>query len=863
MYFNKLDDYIDNLQQELERNTSELLERSKNIIATTNNSSVSQSTCNNNSKDSEPSHASDNSYHLEKLHLHNALEESTKSRIGTFHKIYDEIFVPETGIPISSFGYNDLDYSALVSLLSCALETELNHSIYKLIKRQFISSAAKPNNEINIKGKTIELTKTSQTLGAMAILIAGFKQELAQQIHDIDDFLSIFNRIVEYRNRASHSTGIDKKSFFGFYENFSKLFNAHIEELMRIKISIQATSFSAFSITNENNILDADEQSYLDSILNDDQSQSSATQNTPKSTHNIQQHPHQSTTYGIIFTDCSKLAIKYYGAVNDTVATSDNGQCIGIADIIRNTIHQYIEDYKEFGVTYYLFDVSIEKETDWKTYYNALIQYYHQIGLNTLQSPCSLFILGGNDVIPMPQVHNPTYDIIHEKEQKNITEKYIDTDILYAYPDADAAVDNKLDINLERLFNNQPIFFVGRLPLEDGFMESDFISDIKGYFTRSIDAVRHNGIQLESMPVLTSCESSKKIAQIMTSDIPLHQLNNVNGYIENNIIISPLYELPNAIPDMSSGNISDSKANVCLQEQMSAGMLLFILHGSPQPLCPEYSGERDATYRPTAFHPDLFKFCKAQCIAGVCCYGAKFIGYKRQLSPLLQAIYNNALLFMGSCRSAYGHFDIHLNLPEVKQPLTASEILLKYYTDNILAGIPAGEALLAAKIQYITYAIHNQDAEPADILTATIMEFNLFGDPTLKINSSVTHAQTEQIRSIFSTPHHIPSNLTELRSYTDIFNNDTRDDYSQYDTSSQIQKLVDNNLLEIHNILTNKLYKELGLPPRELYCFKRYNTTSGAHGYTMCYKNDDKRFNNETRIDLDIQGNIRSIVSTL
>lgn len=56
------------------------------------------------------------------------LEDRTMSRIGTFEKIYNEIYESQTKSPIT-FGYADLDYSVLVTLLSSCLEIELNASI--------------------------------------------------------------------------------------------------------------------------------------------------------------------------------------------------------------------------------------------------------------------------------------------------------------------------------------------------------------------------------------------------------------------------------------------------------------------------------------------------------------------------------------------------------------------------------------------------------------------------------------------------------------------------------------------------------------------------------------------------------------
>ena len=63
------------------------------------------------------------------------LEESSKSKLGTFERVYEDTFLKDTQMPIRSYGFNDLDYSPLVTTLATVLEIELNHSLYQKIRK--------------------------------------------------------------------------------------------------------------------------------------------------------------------------------------------------------------------------------------------------------------------------------------------------------------------------------------------------------------------------------------------------------------------------------------------------------------------------------------------------------------------------------------------------------------------------------------------------------------------------------------------------------------------------------------------------------------------------------------------------------
>lgn len=865
--FWNFDNYMADLQKEMDRQMKQILEQAAGSErpAADNRAGNSPNTTSETSTRPNPEAQIAGPKPLERLRLHDALEESSKTRIGTFERIYAEIFAPQTGRPIR-FGYEDLDFSPLVTLLAGALETELNRSIYRMI-RNFARTSGEPNAEIVYRGRTIDLSRQTQTLGCFPLLMARFRKELDGFIHHPEDFGRPFEKIIAYRNRASHSSDIDQREFLTFYEIYARLFNRHIDELMEMKSDARKYVFA----TPSEPAFDAEEQAYIDSILGREQSEPTSEQvyeppRKPTEDQPSAQMPGTENSVrrreGIILTNCASLAVKYYGCINDTISVSSDGMPVGVIDLIRNTILEYVGKCRNYGVEYHLLDLALENPLttagDWRSCARLLSEFVRRNGLSTENRTMALFIIGGDDVIPMPRVPNPCYDANDAKQQKNITERDLDADLLYAYDFNDVTWQTGQVPDLARLFSCQPRFVPGRLPLEEGFMESDFKTDIRGYLERALLAFAQNGISLKKRPVITSCESSRNIARIMTDALPLEQLDPIDGYIENNMIISPLYELRKALP-CPSGEPVDPSAERCLDAQMTAEMLLFMLHGSPQPLCAEYSGERDASCHPVAFHSDQFRLSRAQCVAAICCYGARFVGYKRQYSPLLQAIYNQTLLFMGACRSAFGHFDCHLQLDEIKHPLSASELLLRYYLTRLLSGMDAGEALLAAKTDYVRFALRNKTAEQPDILVTTILEFNLFGDPLLHVQPLISHPKNSPSEETSASNRNFIFGPIPRRSYTTLFN---REHDGNIPLSEKLRNLVDHNFEEIHEFFTRKLYETLEIPPSDLHSIRRFESDGRTEGYSFCYRKEEMNLTLETRVETDSLGHISSVVGS-
>lgn len=813
---------------------------------------------------------------LEKLIRDERLEDRTMSRIGTFERIYNEIY-DSNPKGNQSFGYSDLEYSVLINLLSGCMEIELNASVYRKIREV----VKKDRSFRKQRRKEIDYSLATQTLGCFPELIMKFRDELKPYIDDAEGFVGPLSRIVHYRNNASHTSATSKNQFHDFYQIFAALFNGCISGLLDLKSSLKASGKS-FAASWENDF-DEVEMEYLRKISRGGDFCRMYSKETEKYTFSdMNQSENGLSTndcqYGVIFTDCRKLAVKYFGRNvlnNQKVEKS-------ILSNIRRFITEYACACAEYGVRYSVLDVSIydpliDVSHGWRAYLKLLDRYCDQNGIDSGNGAWGLFIIGGSDVIPMPLVNNPSFILpVNTKDSMKEPDMNVDTDLFYSYRSDEIVVDENLNADLNRIFNFMPRFLVGRLPLENDYLQTKFENDIGGYFRRSLDSYKNGGIRVSSLPLVTSCESSRQVAKYTTKDIPLMSVESVLGLVDSNIIISPPYSLSERI-DTDNNN----GTGICLQAQLAADMLVFILHGSDHPMVRDYLGEnkfRNGDDNTIGFTPELFPHCNAKCIAGICCFGARFIGYRREYSALLQAIYNNALLFMGASRSALGNFDSHLDINSSSSPLYASEVFIRYYLACILSGMCAAEALMRAKVLYIDYSHRNIGVESPQSVGVTLLEFNLFGDPLQRLipvmdDYRVPDVKYEIRSDRFSAGYRngciVSSDglrimgdaecLTEKRVYSTIF---YKEEEKSAEQELKVSEMVDRNFRKIHEEFTHKLYNILGVPPRNLYCIQKFQSSAGRDGYSLLYKNRIGDIEQKTIVELDSEGNVRSVMGT-
>ncbi len=803
-----------------------------------------------------------------RLKTDSRLEESSKSKIGTFETVYNDTFLEKTRMPIESYGYSDLEYAPLVTLLSTILETELNMSVYQAIRQKYGVDISRYYNKkkkgatcVRIGKAPIDLGEASQMMGSLHMLLCHEKEYLSSLIKNSDEFCQILDDIREIRNDASHGKSISKGGFLKFYDTFAQFYNLHIHSLLDLKETLKASSFIKGYSINET----LSESLYASYTFEEEKEDEDYLRSIFEACPVLTDRP---CSHGIIMTDCRKLSEKYYG---DTCYLKER---------IYDRFAQIIGAYEEVGITYHLLDIDdryaslLEEYPGWMGYHKALDEYCAQNSINE-NEPAGLFIIGGDDVIPMPKIENPAAEAYTSESQ----EMTIDADVLYAFSGDYIKISHTDRLSRNTFLQNlgKPRFHVGRLPLESGMMNTLFDSDILSYFAKAIDAHREGGIKI-SAPTFATCHSAKECGRQMTQDIPLMEIKPEKDRFVSNMIISPLamleYEKMRALDSEVIREITGDPSELIsynkeyLDVMSKADMLIFLLHGGYRPSHPQYKGEAYSCetrgcFQSALIEPDILtqSNINVKSIATVSCYGARFINYSRGDSMLLTSIHNDTLLFYGSSRTAYGSFDV--NLPIFNGHNQYSLIQMRSYLFNLLSGVQAGIAIQNARTEYLKH--HNnarKNNEPYEfkpnIFLTTLLEFNLFGDPLLNI------------QKIMDTPNKEDSWLNELdnfaydsrndRTYTEVYSAKKKDERSILD---RVRMLVDRNFESIHNKIKENLYSQYRINPRNLYCAKAFTDGYGRKGYTITYKDPDPSIESYKIIDTDLDGNITSLIETI
>ena len=461
----------------------------------------------------------------------------------------------------------------------------------------------------------------------------------------------------------------------------------------------------------------------------------------------------------IVLTNSLRLAAKYRALQQDVLAILEkNLVCQQIVEFLLLDVSDYQE---EFG----------EKPT-WQEHKAILADFMAGMGLQPSPS-LSLFIVGGDDVIPMPRITNP----INETEQ-------LESDILYCFAGEELT---KLDVK-EALCN------VGRLPLESGSLPSTLNDDLQSYFNLS-NMMLMTGIEVNKV-VMTSTESWLPASNDMVKGLPVEEPPHIANATNGNLFVSPRL------------SVDDSYVLRYYQREIGqADMLMFNLHGADAHGYSSFYGEGLSGHNtPEAFSCDMLRYSGARILNTVACFGGRYIGYNRNDSMLMSAMYGGGVvLYAGSCTSALGRTgQIHNVAEDALMPSGYSESFMKLYSLYLFRGITAGEAFLSAKCDYFNLC-HSIDGD--DCSLATVLMFNLYGMPVLHVNSN-------------------KSVILEARGIKEVHDINTHQKtmgrvlYDKNQTTSsilaEVRMKVNDNLQKIRNTIESKLYNYWGLNPSDL-----------------------------------------------
>lgn len=177
--------------------------------------------------------------------------------------------------------------------------------------------------------------------------------------------------------------------------------------------------------------------------------------------------------------------------------------------------------------------------------------------------------------------------------------------------------------------------------------------------------------------------------------------------------------------DVSGEEVGQLHLSPTVETGMVRGLLdprghwhYFNLHGSDTD--PHWFGQDERDY-PRAWHPDLFRHLNEWNMVGVeACYGARFIGHPPKGSAMLTALGHRTVAFVGSSRIAYGPPD---------PPEAYADLVIRDFLKAARSGMSTGEALSLGHVSVL-----GQDLGDPDLIIKTVLEFNLFGDPLVRLS---------------------------------------------------------------------------------------------------------------------------------
>ena len=558
------------------------------------------------------------------------------------------------------------------------------------------------------------------------------------------------------------------------------------------------------------------------------------------------------TSDGIILTNTCSIARKY----NNTTEHE-------VQNLIREFIARSIEllDFQ-----WELIDLGseemngvLDKDASWMEYAQLLSDYAEGVCIKK-SAHTPLYIIGGSDVIPMPDFYASIGHDIKTIE---------DSDLLYCFP---------VDYAWKKVSIKDAIFNVARLPLDfvgRGKIDSTVQQDLGNYFSRTLESLC-NGIPFTySMMTANSGKTDRNdwtwTSADVISKLPQQQLDNDGVLTKGNMFLCPSLDV------LGEEYISNENVDKYKKHLERTDMLFINLHGSHNKAISGYFGVENHTAY-WGMTTELIKQLRVPVINAFPCYGARYglyyfdnndgsvpdyEVYDREDSMLLTAFYNSdVLLFTGSCTcsmcsnvigsgSATDHINDSTNAIDLLMPAGYAEAMLKLYACHLIQGEPAGYAFLHAKIDYLNY---RAKYENKDLVFLTLNQFNLFGCPTIYLNpQTATRQLLDSVKSF-----HVESKELPDVNYKTVFD---RFEQGIDGVLNRVRTLVDNNLKAIDKNIRKQLYGSLGLTEDNLIRIEsvEYN---GQQSYNLTYSKKNFLYPEFFVVQTDKQGTIKEVLES-
>ena len=521
--------------------------------------------------------------------------------------------------------------------------------------------------------------------------------------------------------------------------------------------------------------------------------------------------------YGIVMTDTNLLAQKYGVSREEIIAV----------------FQPFFETAESQNMHWGFLDVADHYDSmtsnDWTDYNNLVSRFIGDYGLPA-GPDLHLLIVGGDDVVPVPTVSDP-----YEYGSGTIP-----TDTCYSFdgtylPDLVDGGNFLLDVSQAR--NN-----VARLPLEDGVLSTDPVSDLGSYF--NLSGVYGGGIPVDSV-VMSSNSDWIPASATMSQHLPLLCEADDPALVRDRMYVSPgLLTDNDEAMDIYKGSIA------------RAGMLMFNLHGADAPEMPGFysSGE--------AFHPSLLPLSGARVLNTVACFGARYKGgYSRGQSMVLCALYGGGvLLYAGSLIPVpmYSNYETDEARELMLHPGTGSEVFMRLFPLYQFKGMTAGRALLQAKCDYFNMMRH---VEHDGFSLSTALMFCLYGNPMLHVKAR--QDVIDAARGNTSIPASAVKTVAMPVRKTMTHRLMQRD--SSKSVLEQAMGYVDTNLAAIRSMTEQYVYQALGLPPAYLESVDALSRPIGdgryETGYSFNYRDPRAVFSPVKRVETDAAGRVRRVYS--
>ena len=530
---------------------------------------------------------------------------------------------------------------------------------------------------------------------------------------------------------------------------------------------------------------------------------------------NDEPHDESDVQEGIIWTDTKVLADKY--------KTTRNA--------VQRIIQGFVSANEDLGLCWHLLDMADHQvglgEATWMDYSDVLQNYIKDEGIAS-GPHLSLFIVGGNDVIPQPAEDNPCGG-------SSDYEMFVYADFYYCFYG---------QLPLDFLDFNKARCNVARLPLETGQMHTSIEEDLQAYFNISNMVSEQGGIDI-GRAVMTSNYDWIPASREMSRNLPTEHMDD-----EDEVVLDNMFLSPSIMEDMD-----DELAEQYYEKLSEADMLVFNLHGACNP---EDSGFYSSGL---AFSIDMLSESNARIFNTVACWGGRYIKYTREQSMLLSAMYGGGvLLYSGSCVPAMGKCGNFQHDETWRiQPAAYSETFMARFAEyECLGTMTAGEAFLKAKCDYYN---SSRQIEEDEIILATVLMFNLYGNPKLR-----THPNVEAIAAIQEDDGSKQVRMPFRKMNRTAVMKAQKQPNGTKSLVEEVRGMVDSNLRMIHDTITTNLYQQLGLEPRELYSVERYETTNAQgrpeKGYLYNYQRKIGPVNTQVRAKLDEHGHLIDAIQT-